>query len=63
MPVAQGSYITWMLATLLTLGVCARQFGTPQEVGSLVAFLSSPAAGYITGQNICVDGGFTSLGF
>ncbi|KMT05176.1 hypothetical protein BVRB_7g173240 isoform A [Beta vulgaris subsp. vulgaris] len=36
--------------------------GEVEEVSSLVAFLCMPAASYITGQTICVDGGFTIHG-
>lgn len=34
-----------------------RRYGTSEEVASTIAFLLSEAAGYITGQNIRVDGG------
>ncbi|XP_062113091.1 tropinone reductase homolog At5g06060-like [Humulus lupulus] len=34
----------------------------PSDVASMVAFFCLPAASYITGQIICVDGGFTVNG-
>ncbi|KAF5446856.1 hypothetical protein F2P56_032454 [Juglans regia] len=37
--------------------------GEPEEVSSLVAFLCLPAASYITGQIIYLDGGMTVNGF
>ena len=35
------------------------RMGTPQEVANVVAFLASPAASWVTGENIVVDGAFT----
>lgn len=36
------------------------RFGKPSEIGAAAAFLASPAAAYITGTNLTVDGGRTS---
>jgi 3-oxoacyl-[acyl-carrier protein] reductase len=35
------------------------RYGQPHEVASVVSYLASPEAGYITGANWNVDGGFT----
>jgi len=35
------------------------RMGSPEEVAKAIAFIASPAAGYITGANLVIDGGFT----
>ncbi|WP_322768021.1 3-oxoacyl-ACP reductase FabG [Frankia sp. Cr1] len=62
--VAPGPIRTDMTDTLtdaqrdnLVSQVPARRMGEPEDVAALVAFLASPAASYITGALIPVDGG------
>ncbi|MFP4621736.1 MAG: SDR family oxidoreductase, partial [Bacteroidales bacterium] len=40
-----------------------RRIGDPEDVASLATFLCMPAAKFITGQCVSVDGGFTVYGF
>ena len=39
------------------------RIGEPEEVAAAVAFLCLPAASYVTGESIAVDGGFLRYGF
>jgi len=36
-----------------------KRFGTINEVAAVAAFLTTPAAAYVTGQHLCVDGGYS----
>lgn len=43
----------------IAAGIPMKRYGTVQEIAATAAFLVSDEAGYITGQNIRVDGGVT----
>ena len=44
------------IAPKLPLG----RIGKPEEIADLVAWLTSPAAGYMTGASLTIDGGWTA---
>ncbi len=45
------------LAERRRMGIPVQRFGRPDEFGALCAFLCSQHAGYLTGQNLLIDGG------
>ncbi len=45
----------------LVEAVPMKRLGTPFEVAKLILFLASPAADYITGQTITIDGGLSCI--
>ena len=50
-------------AAIRKAAVPAKRFGTPEEFGAACAFLCSAQAGYITGQNLLLDGGTIPTAF
>ena len=53
---AKGKSIAQVAADRIA-SIPARRFGDPAEFGAACAFLCSAQAGYITGQNLLIDGG------
>ena len=52
-----GSLITGADAYQQPVG----RVGRPADIANMVLFLCSDKAGFITGENICIDGGMTKL--
>jgi 3-oxoacyl-[acyl-carrier protein] reductase len=50
-------------ATTAMAEIPAKRFGTPEEFGQTCAFMCSVHAGYLTGQNILLDGGVYPAAF
>jgi NAD(P)-dependent dehydrogenase (short-subunit alcohol dehydrogenase family) len=67
--ISPGPFATEMNVSLMTDENLNRQFlsripvgrwGKPEEVGELACYLCSPEAGFITGTDILIDGGWTA---
>jgi 3-oxoacyl-[acyl-carrier protein] reductase len=57
-PLVRGHSPAVRKAWLRMLAV--KRYADPSEIASTVLFLASPESAFLTGQTICVDGGFTA---
>jgi len=48
-------------ASAMIQAIPEKRMGNPIDIAETAAFLASDAAGYITGQTIVVDGGYTDV--
>jgi 3-oxoacyl-[acyl-carrier protein] reductase len=58
-----SSYTLEEIAAQAADAIPLRRLGDPRELGSVVAFLASAKASYLTGQTISVDGGLVNTLF
>jgi glucose 1-dehydrogenase len=57
-PLSEGFYRVPGILEAREAVVPARRVGAPADIADVAAFLASPRAGYVSGQDIVVDGGF-----
>ena len=55
-PILESAELTQFFLSRIPLG----RWGRPEEIGELAVFLCSEAAGFITGTDIVIDGGWTA---
>jgi NAD(P)-dependent dehydrogenase (short-subunit alcohol dehydrogenase family) len=60
-PMTLGTYSDETWDNILAM-VPARRRGTPQDIADAIAYLASPAASYVNGETLVVDGGYMAAG-
>jgi len=48
------------VSEIVGLGIAIGRYGKPEDIASVVAFLASPEAAFVTAADIIADGGFTA---
>ncbi len=59
-PLTETTYRDNAIASARTALVPTGRIGMPEDIANAIAFFLGPDAGYITGQNLCVDGAFAT---
>ncbi|MFE3450838.1 SDR family oxidoreductase [Nonomuraea sp. NPDC059194] len=59
-PMYPAAALSQTEAAAITSRVVAGRFGQPEEIATAVAFLASPEASYINGQDLVIDGGLVN---
>ena len=57
-PMSEAFYQTPGVAEKRAAAVPIGRVATPQDIADVVVYLASARSGYVTGEDICVDGGF-----
>jgi gluconate 5-dehydrogenase len=59
-PMTEAMFGVQGAADALAARTLAGRNGTPEDFAGIAVFLASDASAYVTGQLICVDGGFSA---
>jgi len=61
-PMSEALFRVPRLLDPLLEAIPAGRTGTAEDVADVVVFLCSPGAGFVTGQNLLIDGGLSLVG-